>query len=439
MRFVFIFILLFITIASIAQSCYEATRAEGIALYNQKKYVEAIDCFESAKTCYDLPSTNDLTTQINKCKAALKNSKEAQEHANKISQLFQDSQNNTAKAKNYVEITGITFLNVEGSGEIISSNSTLYAADIKYLKGKLLVKSLTTTSKTVTFYVKIYSPDGNLKIGSNSPDGYTFSCEATVEPNTTYLYMSGWGRAEKGSYKAGTYRYEVWTNSNLLCSTTVTLYKKAGESTYLSVDNYTSQFTTTCSDYNGCTGVYSVSTDASEWSVTLLPSWIRVTEKTKNSFSIVFDANPDRSERTDYFKVKTDNHEIRIDVKQAGRPAPKANVNRVWTTNLMGVTRFHVDFEVSGMLGKQVNVCVFFYKPNRAKLITLIGQHINTSAIGNCPYEVSKWSNFELDIQNFMFHGAINGGRGNLLFDVEIQDMSGNLLGNMSNIQLFVP
>lgn len=48
------FILLVLaTIDSIAQSCYEATRAEGIALYNQKKYVEAIDCFESAKTCYD--------------------------------------------------------------------------------------------------------------------------------------------------------------------------------------------------------------------------------------------------------------------------------------------------------------------------------------------------------------------------------------------------
>lgn len=443
-RFILTIALTLVNIVSIAQSCYESTREEGIALYNQKKYVEAIDVFESAKTCYDLPSDNDLTTQINKCKTALKNSSGAQSQANKISQIFQNSQNSATKAKsNYVDITGITFSNVESDGKVISSSSTLYAADIKYLKGKLLVKSYANSSKTVTFYIKVYSPDGRMEIGNNSPNGYTASSERTIDQNTTYIYMPGWGNSETGSYTNGTYRYEVWANDNLLYSTTVTLHKRAGESTYLTVDNHTSTFITTCDYYSGCTATYSVSTDASEWSITLLPSWIKVTNKTSYSFTVEFESNPNRTERSDYFKVKTYNHEVKIEVEQVGKPAPSAKINRVWTTNLnlFGArnTRFHINFEVDGMQGEQVNVCVFFYKMNRAKLITLIGQHINTSGTATCTYNSTMWNDFSVDIQDFMFHGAVNGGRGNLLYDVEIQDIYGNLLGAMRNIQLYVP
>lgn len=57
-----------------AQNCYSDTRSQGIALYNQKKYAEAINHFEVARDCPDKPDENDLADWIQKCRIALEKS-----------------------------------------------------------------------------------------------------------------------------------------------------------------------------------------------------------------------------------------------------------------------------------------------------------------------------------------------------------------------------
>jgi TonB family protein len=65
----------------------------------------------------------------------------------------------------------------------------------------------------------------------------------------------------------------------------------------------------------GGTSQITVNTNASTWSVLLLPTWCTVSNKYSSSFSVTCAANTGEA-HNDYFKVKADDKEVRINVSQ---------------------------------------------------------------------------------------------------------------------------
>ena len=70
---------------------------------------------------------------------------------------------------------------------------------------------------------------------------------------------------------------------------------------------------------NGGSEMFEVNTDGKEWNVVALPIWCRLT-KYANSFILSYNQNPSHDERSDWFKVQSDNLEVKIDIIQTGLP-----------------------------------------------------------------------------------------------------------------------
>ena len=76
----------------------------------------------------------------------------------------------------YMEISGVSFANVDIDGHIIDDyGSNLYASEVKYLKPKVFYRGLASVEKEISVDVKIIKEDGTLETGTGSPDGYTYS------------------------------------------------------------------------------------------------------------------------------------------------------------------------------------------------------------------------------------------------------------------------
>lgn len=133
-----------------------------------------------------------------------------------------------AAKKGYMDISRISFANVQSGGEIITDyGGTLYKEEMRYLKPRVYYNGLASENKTLELYFKIFRPDGTLDIGNSSPSGYTRKETITVYPGSSNTFVtSGWGNKDGGSYSAGTYRFEVWFNGNKLYSTSFDIKSK---------------------------------------------------------------------------------------------------------------------------------------------------------------------------------------------------------------------
>lgn len=65
--------------------------------------------------------------------------------------------------------------------------------------------------------------------------------------------------------------------------------------------------------------IFKVNTDGKDWTVFGLPIWCHLT-KYPNSFYISFDSNSSHNDRSDWFKVKSGDYEVKIDIIQSGAP-----------------------------------------------------------------------------------------------------------------------
>ena len=70
---------------------------------------------------------------------------------------------------------------------------------------------------------------------------------------------------------------------------------------------------------NGGSETFEINTDGKEWNVVALPIWCRLT-RYANSFILSYNQNPSHDERSDWFKVQSDNLEVKIDIIQTGLP-----------------------------------------------------------------------------------------------------------------------
>lgn len=348
--------------------------------------------------------------------------------------------NQSGAVNRKIQFTSSSFCNTKKDNTILDSyGSTLYGSSIKYLNWKIYYDG-PSTSQTKICYIKFIEPDGTLMTGSSSPSGYTTSKEITFSPGSNSVVAAGWGNENGGAYKAGTYRCELWYDGSKQYSATVTLQRKLGEASYLTVDSKTEVDASFNSgrDYE----TFYVSTDADSWTTWGVPSWVNITEKTSTSFKIVCDANTSRSSRSDYMKIKAGDKEVKINITQEGKPGPSASIDNVWVDHnawngMAKGMKIHIKLNVNGMKGQRVKYCVFFYQSNNTtKLVNMFGGHISSSATSTSDYESCTWNDWWIFVPYQMIFGAANA-TGRYSFDVEIQDMSGNLLVRNDNNQFY--
>lgn len=340
-----------------------------------------------------------------------------------------------------LSITGATFGNTKKDNTIINSyGSTLYASDIRYLCCRLNYNG-PSSSESKTIYVKVIKPNGEMMTGSSSPSGYTYSQNVTFEAgDSKSVGIGGWGKEESSSYTSGTYKFEIYWNGAKQYTASIYLNKKAGESSYLTVDNKTS--VNASFDASRSSETFYVSTDADSWTTWGVPSWCSITDRTSTSFKIVCDANTSSSSRNDYMKIKAGDKEVRIDITQAGKPGPTASIENVWVDHnawngMVKGMKIHIKLRVAGYQGRQVKFCVFFYQSdNSTKLVNMYGSHISQSATSTSDYEDCTWNDWWIFVPYANIFGARNA-TGRYSFDVEIQTSSGSLLTRNDNNQFY--
>lgn len=413
-----------------AQSCYPETRAQGIGLYNQKKFTDAIKCFEVARDCPDIPADNDLEDWIRKCRTA----RQQLEQETTRQRQEEERKRVAAADRGYMNIRDIEFANTGEDGTVLDNyGATMYASDVKYLKPRIVYDGLTKEIRKVTLYIKIYNPDGSLKTGSSSPAGYSYSDDIEVVSGSNHKTgLSGWGSNSGKSYVPGTYRCEIWYSKTKLFEKSFPLYKKSSEASYLQVDSKTALSTSFVS--SGGTKTFYVNTDADSYETWGVPVWCRVSDKSASSFTLHCDANTSPSERTDYMKVKAGGKEVRIDIRQAADEKRKrATIESVWVDHnhfngLIKGMLIHVKFSVDNMLSRQGECTAYFYFQNDQKLrdynssyCTVDGQ-VAVGQIFRPGYENALYNDFSLFMPYTELHVNTSAGTTYLKFCVQIQD-----------------
>lgn len=143
--------------------------------------------------------------------------------------------------------------------------------------------------------------------------------------------------------------------------------------TYLLVNHQSSSLRVTTNSYSS-NETYYVSTDGREWYISHLPLWCRIV-KTSNSFSLYVEANPLHEERTDWFKVTSDNKEVVIHITQSGKPLNlSANINNanlqhnvLWSSHgLLGGLHLKINTDVTiiGAGGQKCMIVAFISDEN---------------------------------------------------------------------------
>lgn len=213
-------------------------------------------------------------------------------------------------------------------------------------------RSLSIATNQGTPYTS-YVPDW-ITISSISSTGITISCKA----NTSTSSRSDWFSVNANSMSV---RVNVSQSG---------AERVSGNDTYLKVDGKTA--VTTSFSSSGGTETFTISTDASSWTTWGIPSFCEVTNRTATSFTLKCNANTSTSSRSDYMKIKTDKHEVRIDISQNGTSSSSstsdksASIEKVWIVQDVDVDgengiAVHVKFNIQGMKGKKTHVSAYIY------------------------------------------------------------------------------
>ncbi len=120
-------------------------------------------------------------------------------------------------------ITDIEIANTYSDGTIDTYyGGNIYSNSSMYLKPKVYYKGI--DGGWYSIYVKWYSPDGTIISSNSSPNGYSQSNYANIYQGSNTVELDAWGYHEKGGYKRGDYRIEIWCKGLLLGSKTFTIY-----------------------------------------------------------------------------------------------------------------------------------------------------------------------------------------------------------------------
>lgn len=178
----------------------------------------------------DLSNKNQTITSLNT---------KVKEQETLITKLQQDKQtinNNLSKTnqeltaiKNLIKdelpliITDIEIANTDYYGNIETDyGKKIYSSRTMYFKPRIKYVGFLSGDKTLK--VKWYNPDGSLTTGDSSPVGFSQSATYYIRTESNTLTLLGWGNKNKGHWKKGTYRIEIWYNDVCLKTKTFTVY-----------------------------------------------------------------------------------------------------------------------------------------------------------------------------------------------------------------------
>lgn len=192
---------------------------------------------------------------------------------------------------------------------------------MRYLKPTIYYDGLCNTSKEVIVYVKIYNPDGTLKVGSSSPAGYSYSNTIYVQPGQNHnVVVSGWGNATQSNYTAGSYRIELWVEGKKIYSTSVYIYP----TNWLFVYNVANQIVESTMRLTSAEGTATFRVNASDsFTARSDANWLAV-KRTTDGFSITYTGNQGKLARTATVTVTTNTFTKTIKFTQ---PTASGNTN----------------------------------------------------------------------------------------------------------------
>lgn len=233
---------------------------------------------------------------------------------------------------------------------------------------------------------------------------------------------------------------------------TITIKQEAGYASFLNPSQ-----TNISVSHSGGTRTITVSADGAWEFGAITHSWIDLS-RSGNTITLNISSYSGRSNRHDYFTIKSGNLVKRINITQTADSTPRANVNNVWTEHNIPRTEYnqvydsyygwqsvpkiynvmciHVDFDVDNMKDKTIRVCAFFYDEDGNKMKSSSNEYktrhgqVTVQRTATAPYTNSSWSNFTMEIP----YSAITKGKNK--FVIHIQDNNGEHLGE-SDYQYF--
>ena len=80
----------------------------------------------------------------------------------------------------------------------------------------IILKIESFSSQSIKFNLKYIQPDGSLKTGASSPQGFSFSENKNINQDTRIISLSGWGNPDKCTYSVGRHHIEVWIDDCMI-------------------------------------------------------------------------------------------------------------------------------------------------------------------------------------------------------------------------------
>lgn len=126
-----------------------------------------------------------------------------------------------------IKIHAVNFANVDNSGNILNPyGSTFMENEVQYLKPQIMYEGFALNDQHVTLMTRIVLPDGNIAKGTESPLGFTYKNDFTIQKGRNTSTLIGWGNDQKQLYPKGTYQYEIWLDGSKIFETNFTINRK---------------------------------------------------------------------------------------------------------------------------------------------------------------------------------------------------------------------
>lgn len=138
------------------------------------------------------------------------------EIGNALEEEANDLPDNNKSVNIPLSISKIEIGNVYNDGKVETKyGATLHDDNTMYLKPRITYTG--NKSGKVTLKVKFFNADGELSTSSKSPSGFSYEQSVSIEKGSgKTIELNGWGGEDKGHWKAGNYRLEVWYEKTCL-------------------------------------------------------------------------------------------------------------------------------------------------------------------------------------------------------------------------------
>lgn len=191
------------------ESMFAQYVSEGNTLYEDKRYVEAMENYEKAVKIKNDISVKQKMKNISRLLGGIK--------MVDFVMLYTSDNGDYDERIDYRLKNGKFVLDSQTS-EINASNTTYLYAYFEFIGFSDVIAD---QYENMTFDIKIINPDGSLMRGETSPYGYSFKETVTdiqYYKSGTKVWLNGWGNESATSYKPGNYAYEVWYGGRKLFS-----------------------------------------------------------------------------------------------------------------------------------------------------------------------------------------------------------------------------